>query len=227
MNTLTTPPVSTLLDRLFADAEENDRPVLDRLRAEVDARGLQDAMRDHQRFYGLMRDAYLPISRETGRLLYMLARTRRARCIVEFGLSFGISTIHLAAALRDNGGGRLITTEMEPGKIARARKNLEEAGLADLVEIRAGDALETLRGGIDGEIDLLLLDGAKNLYLPVLQLLESRLAPGALIAADNTNMVDLLGPYLEHVRNPSNGYVSLALPIDGGNELSLRAAPLR
>ena len=54
--------------------------------------------------------------------------------------SFGISTLHLAAALRDNGGGRLITSEFEPSKVARARDNLTAAGLIDLLEIREGDA---------------------------------------------------------------------------------------
>ncbi|MCQ4380070.1 class I SAM-dependent methyltransferase, partial [Clostridioides difficile] len=73
-----------------------------------------------------------------------LARSGGARSIVEFGTSFGISTLHLAAALRDNGGGRLVTSEFEPSKGVRARANLAAAGLADLVEIREGDALRTL-----------------------------------------------------------------------------------
>ncbi len=160
---------------------------------------------------------------EFGRLLYLLAATRKARQIVEFGTSFGISTIHLAAALRDNGGGKLITTEYEASKAERARKNLDAAGLLDLVEIRVGNALETLRTGIDDPIDLVLLDGPKDLYLPLLRLLESRLAPGALIAADNAK--DIEGPmagYLAYVREPRNGYLSVHLPVDHGNELSLR-----
>lgn len=56
-----------------------------------------------------MKDFPLAVSRETGTLLYMMARSSRTRTIVEFGTSFGISTLHLAVALRDNGGGRLIT----------------------------------------------------------------------------------------------------------------------
>jgi len=67
----------------------------------------------------------------TGALLYMLARGNGARGIVEFGTSFGLSTIHLAAALRDNGGGKLIGTEFEPNKLVNARANLEAAGLAE------------------------------------------------------------------------------------------------
>jgi hypothetical protein len=68
---------------------------------------------EYQNFYSLMKDLWVPVSRETGLLLYMLARNANARHIVEFGTSFGISTLHLAAALRDNGGGRLISTEFE------------------------------------------------------------------------------------------------------------------
>ena len=92
-------------------------------------------------FYSRAKDVHLAVSRETGRLLYMLARATNARAMIEFGTSFGISTLHLAAALRDNGGGKLITTEFEATKIARARANIAASGLADLAEVREGDAL--------------------------------------------------------------------------------------
>jgi predicted O-methyltransferase YrrM len=111
-------------------------------------------------FYGRLKDLPLAVSRETGVLLYMLARGCGTRMIVEFGTSFGISTLYLAAALRDNGGGHLITTEFEPSKVERARNNLTAGGLVDLVEIRVGDALQTLSRDLPETIDLLLLDGA-------------------------------------------------------------------
>jgi predicted O-methyltransferase YrrM len=132
----------------------------------------------------------------------------------------GISTIYLAAALRDNGGGHLIGTELEPAKVARARANLDAAGLADLVEIREGDALETLRD-VGGEVDLLLVDGAFALYLPVLKLVEARLRPGAVVLGENA----FEPGYLDYVRNPSNGYVSQPLPLDEGrgNEFTVRS----
>jgi hypothetical protein len=133
----------------------------------LSARRAQRLMRsktDYLDLYGRLKDLPLPVSRETGTLLYMLARSSGARTIVEFGTSFGISTLHLAAALRDNGGGRLITSEFEPSKVARARENLTAGGLIDLVEIREGDALQTLAVDLPETIDLLLLDGAKALY---------------------------------------------------------------
>jgi predicted O-methyltransferase YrrM len=147
----------------------------------------------------------------------MLARSSKARTIVEFGTSFGISTLHLAAALRDNGGGHLITSEFEPSKAARARGNLTAGDLIDLVEIREGDALQTLSTDLPDTIDLLLLDGAKALYPEILSLVESRLRPGAFIVADNA---DYSPNYLARVRLPANGYMST--PFGDDVELSMR-----
>nr|WP_253894239.1 class I SAM-dependent methyltransferase [Myxococcus xanthus] len=172
---------------------------------------------DYLDFYGRLKDAALAVSRETGLLLYMLARSSGARTVVEFGTSFGISTLHLAAALRDNGGGRVITSEFEPSKVARARRNLEAGGLADLVEIREGDALKTLALELPPRIDLLLLDGAKALYPDILRMLEGRLRPGALVVADNA---DDSPDYLARVRDPRSGYLST--PFAEDVELSMR-----
>jgi predicted O-methyltransferase YrrM len=149
-------------------------------------------------------------------LLYMLARSSNARNVIEFGTSFGISTLHLAAALRDNGGGRLITTEFEASKIARARKHITEGGLIDLVEIREGDALKTLSVDLPDTIDLLLLDGAKALYVDILDLVESRLRPGAVIVADNAGYSP---EYLARVRSTDAGYLST--PFGGDVEVSM------
>ena len=115
----------------------------------------------------------------------------------------------------------MIGSELEPTKARRAQENLNDAGLADLVEIRIGDALETLKNGIDGAVDLVLLDGAFSLYLPVLKLLEPFLRDGAFVIGDNA--LAQLGGYLDYVRNPQNGYLSLPLPFDAGwgNELTV------
>jgi predicted O-methyltransferase YrrM len=168
-------------------------------------------------YYGQLKDLPLPVSRETGTLLYMLARSCGARSIVEFGTSFGISTLHLAAALRDNGGGRLIATEFEPSKIERARRNLTEGGLIDLLEIREGDALQSLSVDLPEGIELLLLDGAKALYSEILDLVESRLRPGAFIVADNANYSP---DYVARVRSSENGYLSV--PFAEDVEISMR-----
>jgi predicted O-methyltransferase YrrM len=219
MSTLTTTPLAPLLDRLF---EINDAssplssPVMASLSSEERSR-LMRSKTDYLDFYGQFKDFPLAVSRETGTLLYMLARSCKARTIVEFGTSFGISTLHLAAALRDNGGGRLITSEFEPSKVERARKHLTEGGLVDLVEIRVGDALHTLSTDLPESIDLLLLDGAKSLYPDILSLVESHLRPGALIVADNA---DSSPEYLARVRSAVHGYLST--PFAEDVELSMR-----
>lgn len=218
MNTLTTTPLASLLNRLFDKAADTTSPVLREFSSEERDR-LMRSKTEYIELYGRLKDVWLPVSRETGRLLYMLARSTGARNIVEFGTSFGISTLHLAAALRDNGGGRLITSEFEPSKVARAREHLTEGGVIDLVEIRQGDALQTLRVDLPDTIDLLLLDGAKALYPEVLALVENRLRPGALIVADNA---DYAPEYLQRVRSPASGYLSV--PFGEDVELSMRVS---
>lgn len=216
MNTLTTAPLAPLLTRLFAQAEAATSPAVASIpRAERER--LMRSKTEYLDFYGRLKDLWLPVSPQTGRLLYMLARRANVRSVVEFGTSFGISTLHLAAALRDNGGGLLITTEFESSKVARAQEHVAEAGLSDLVDIREGDALKTLSTNLPESIDLLLLDGAKSLYGDVLDLIEPRLRPGALVIADN---VDYSPEYLERVRSAEGGYLSL--PFDKDVELSIR-----
>ena len=219
MTALTGRTLAPLLDRLFAEADkaaaETDSAVAD-LSDEEQAR-LMRSKTGYPDLYGRLKNVPLAVSRETGTLLYMLARGANARNIVEFGTSFGISTLHLAAALRDNGGGRLITTEFESSKVARARENLTAGGLIDLVEIREGDALQTLKSGLPETIDLLLLDGAKGIYPDVLALLEGRLRPGAFVVADDA---DASPEYLARVRAIKQGYLST--PFTSDVEVSMR-----
>ncbi|MGO4451090.1 O-methyltransferase [Phyllobacterium sp. TAF24] len=219
MTTLTSTPLAPLLDRLFEEADSQSvqaSPAVAALSSAERSR-LMRSKTDYLDFYGRLKDLPLAVSRETGVLLYMLARSGNVRTVVEFGTSFGISTLHLAAALRDNGGGHLITSEFEPSKVARARKNLTDGGLIDLVEIREGDALQTLSADLPEAVDLLLLDGAKALYPEILNLVESRLRPGAFIVADNA---DYSPDYLAYVRSPANGYLST--PFGEDVELSMR-----
>jgi predicted O-methyltransferase YrrM len=223
LNTFTTSPVASLLERLFAAAEAVDPATTpsvadywNGLTGEDKAR-LVRSRTDYADLYGRLKDVPLAVSRETGDLLYLLARSTRATSIVEFGTSFGLSTICLASALRDNGGGRLITSEFEPSKVLRAKANLAAAGLADLVEFREGDALATLSRDLPDSVDLLLLDGAKALYADILDLVAPRLRPGALILADNA---DFCPAYLERIRSAGSGYRSVAFADD--IELSIR-----
>ncbi|APO53703.1 class I SAM-dependent methyltransferase [Bradyrhizobium diazoefficiens] len=219
---MTTPTITSLaplLDRLFLEAEATRGATLAAVAdlSDADRARMMRSKTDYADLYGRLKDVPLAVSRETGALLYMLARSSRARTIVEFGTSFGISTLHLAAGLRDNGGGRLITSEFEPSKAARARDSLSAGGLLDLVEIREGDALKTLKADLPDTIDLVLLDGAKALYPEILDLVEGHLKPGAIIVADNA---DDSPDYLARVRMPGSGYISTAFAEDV--ELSVR-----
>ncbi len=219
VNSLQTEPVRDLLGRLFlaADDDHLHRPAItERYPGGVrhlDAREQADAYQE----------LYIPVSPEGGRLLYALVRAARPATVVEFGTSFGISTIHLAAAVRDNGAGRVISTELNAAKAAQARANLAEAGLSNWVTILLGDARQTL-ATIDAPVGFVLLDGWKNLYLPVLQLLEPRLTPGALILADDTvSMAEEMPDYLAYIRDPAHGYLSIPFPESDGLEITCRA----
>jgi predicted O-methyltransferase YrrM len=219
MSTLTTSPLAPLLDRLFQEAEgaSADVGAMFADMSDDDQERLMRSKTGYHDLYGRLKTAALAVSRETATLLYMLARSAGAKTIVEFGTSFGISTLHLAAALRDNGGGRLITSEFEPSKAARAHANLTAGGLIDLVEIREGDALQTLSADLPKTIDLVLLDGAKALYPDILRLLEKHLRPGALIVADDA---EYSPEYLARVRSLAHGYMSV--PFAEDVELSMR-----
>src|SRR5262249_30061701 len=212
------PPVQEVLSRLYAEAKVNDAKLLAEEQAIASAAG---GHINDQTLASIRDREFMAVAPEVGRFLYLLVRSRRPALVVEFGTSFGLSTIHMAAALRDNGFGRLVTTEQCASKALRAGQHLTQAGLSDLVELRQGDAFRTL-SAIDG-IDLLLLDGWKPLYLPMLKQLEPALSTGCLVIADDViSMSDRLAPYLPYLPDAGNGYVSCEIPLDDGLELSIR-----
>ncbi len=191
---LDSPPIKELLSRLHAAADRQDELLQADLKREAQKR---NAKADSD-LADLLAEAYIPVPAEVGRFLYALARSTKSITLVEFGTSYGISTIYLAAAVRDIGRGRVITTEMNAAKAREARN-------------------------VDGPVDFVLLDGWKNLYLPVLQLIESKLRPGALIVADDLDIFpEAHAPYLSYVRSPENGYASVEIPIGDRLEISVR-----
>jgi predicted O-methyltransferase YrrM len=219
-DTLASPKVAGLLTRLFTAADAGDPELLARIQREADERF--GGQRYAPELAPLFDQAYLPVPPEVGRFLYVLTRGKRPKCIVEVGTSFGVSAIHFACALKDNGEGRLISAELSRAKSEAAAGNLISLGLGDLVEFRCGDAFETLRA-LNGKIDLLFLDGWKDGYLPLLKMLEGAIASGGLVVADDTKLFpERLASYLAHVRAPENGYHSVDLPIGDGVELSVR-----
>lgn len=165
-----------------------------------------------------MKNAYIAISRKQGEYLYDLLLERRAKNIIEFGASFGISTLYLAAAARKNGG-KVITTELLVEKCTKAQQNFREAGLENYIELRQGNALKTLKD-IDSKIDFLLLDGWNDLYLPLLILLEPHFKEGTLIYTDNASFRSAK-PFLDYIYCHPEKYRSQRLSYDkGGAELT-------
>jgi predicted O-methyltransferase YrrM len=215
------PKVAATLKKLHARAK-GDRWILVRalpaiFTAALAGRRTFDAVEPY------LKNAYIPVDPDQGRLLYVTARAIRARTIVEFGTSFGISTIYLAAAARANNG-RVVGTEREPAKVQAARANVAEAGLAQFVDVLEGDAMKTL-AAIEGPIDFLLLDGWKDIYLPMIKMLSPKLRAGAVVLADNIfTFKKTLRPYVAHMQDRANGFESVTLPIGHGMEYSVRLA---
>jgi predicted O-methyltransferase YrrM len=213
-STLLDSRVAAALNRMFTEADAQ-MPILGELMGRDAVPGEASA----QQRADALSDFYLPITPEAGRLLYMLVRASRPTNVVEFGMSLGISAIHLASAVRDNGDGHVVTTELNAKKVEMATANFADAGLDDLITVLHGDALETL-ASVDGPVQFVLLDGWKDLYVKVLQLLEPRLASGAIVVADNTSMAGLQS-YLDYVREPANGYVSVHFPVRDSDSMEI------
>lgn len=218
--TLDSNPVSTVLEDLFAAelAQTNE------LEARADE--IEGFITFDRALCAELKDALLAVDRRVGRFLYSLVRAKHAVNVVEFGTSFGVSAIHIASALRDNGGGTLVTTEIQAEKGLAARANLVAAGLSDLVEVRVGDAQLTLRDAPE-PIDMVLLDGWPNLYLPVLLLLEPRLRDGCVVLADDLPVGGPVPPeplreFYKYVRDPRHGYATVDLPLGDGVEFCVR-----
>jgi predicted O-methyltransferase YrrM len=160
---------------------------------------------------------------EQGDLIYLLCRGMRATRVVEFATSIGMSTLYFAAAMRDNGGGKVIGSELVPAKAATARRNLNQAGLTEYAEIREGDARQTLRD-LGGPVDFALIDGwpvneGRSLAREVIEMIAPQLRIGAYVLNDNGET-----DFLDFIRDPANGFLSVTLPIKNGTELSVRIA---
>jgi predicted O-methyltransferase YrrM len=212
-------PVSVVLQRLLTTEEQHDPQAF--AAAGVDG---FPAHLDVEQRAELFKDVYMSVSSDGGELLYVLARAMNARTVVEYGTSFGVSTIYLASAVRDNGGGRVIGTELQADKAVAAQGNFVEAGVADLIDLRVGNALSTL-AEVPGPIDLVLLDGWPDLALPVLRLLEPSLRPGSLVLVDDVDMdwgSDVHGPLLSYLGDPSNGYATIKIPMGDGIQACVR-----
>lgn len=212
--------VEKTLFNLFTEAKKEIFPVLMHLFPkifQIYGKGI-DWKTENLDFY---KDKYISITPRQGIFLYMQARAVGAKNIVEFGTSYGISTLFLGKAAKDNGG-KVITCEYLPEKCKIARENFEKAGLSQVIEVWEGDALETLKN-IDHEIDFLLLDGWPDLVFPVFKLLEKKLKNGAVICVDDVQGFQAsMKDYLDYVRSPANGYLSATIRPDKKMEFTIK-----
>ena len=220
---LNDPRLEALLERLHA---QSDAQV-----AEIDA---YFARRDHEgtldeqylfddpmhRFFA---DKLVALDRDKAEFCYQLCRSLRATRVVEAGTSFGVSTLYLAAAVRDNQveNGVVIGTEHEPKKAEVARANFEEAGLDEFIDLREGDLRQTLRDP-GGPVDFMLVD-IWDVARPALECVSPSLRPGAIVVTDNT-AVDAVEyrDYFEFVNDPENRLRTMTIPFEGGLELTVR-----
>lgn len=213
--------LSLLLDRLHAQslAQEDD------LRVHLAEQGTASIVGTHAELEQgrvFWRDKLVALDADKAQFCYALCRALHARRIVEAGTSFGVSTLYLAAAVRDNGGGIVLGAEQEPSKVAVARGHFREARLDAYIDLREGDILEALQD-LEGPVDFLLLDIWAPLARPVLELVATHLRTGAIVATDNTaKRRPAYGALLAYLGDPANGFITQTLPFDGGFEISVK-----
>lgn len=178
MNAVKYNKVAATLDELYNDSR-NDKLKMIKGAAKSMFRPIQPS--DFE-------EVYLSITSQQGEQLKQLILKHKLKNMVEFGTSFGISTLFLAQGAMETGG-HIITTELLESKALRAIENFKKAEVNHLIDVRIGDAMDTLKNH-DQPIDLLLLDGWKNLYLSLFRMLESNFHADTIIYVDNANMSD-------------------------------------
>ena len=162
----------------------------------------------------------LNITRDTGRLLWIIVCAIGATRILEVGTSNTFSTIWLADAARSTRG-RVTTLELNPQKVALARANLAAAGLDGMVEIIEGRAADTL-ATLPGPFDLVFLDADRPSYLTYLELVVPKLRPGGLLIADNiTSHAHELQDYIQRVKSHPQLF-AVTVPLGNGEEIALK-----
>jgi predicted O-methyltransferase YrrM len=168
------------------------------------------------------RDKFLlAVGPETGQFMNLLIKEAKSKVILEVGTSYGYSTLWLAEAARATGG-RVISLELQANKQQYARERLTEVGLADVVDFRVGDA-QSLLEKLDTNVDFVLLDLWKDLYIPCFDRFHAQLNPNAIVVADNMLFPESARTHAEtyrkHVRSKAD-MQSMLMRIGSGLEVS-------
>jgi predicted O-methyltransferase YrrM len=226
MGVLSDPRLEALLERLHAQSSAQDETLTSYFVTRA-REGSLDWKGFDERTHRFLADKLVALERGKAELCYQLCRALRARRVVEIGTSHGVSTLYLAAAVRDNardagGSGVVVGTEYEPDKARAARANWKEAGLEPWIELREGDLRETLRG-LAGPVDFVLMDIWVEMARPALERLLPLLRPGAIVVADNTEQFrESYADYFALVNDPKSGLRTITLPYEGGLELTVK-----
>jgi predicted O-methyltransferase YrrM len=220
-------PIDALVDRLHTQSESQTQELMDYFSARAEEPSF-DWNRFDARTNQFLSDKLVALDRDKAEFCYHICRALGARRVVEAGTSFGVSTLFLAAAVRDNlrqngGDGIVIATEYEPEKVKAARETFAEAGLSKFIDLREGDLRETLVD-VASPIDFVLIDIWTPMARPALELVARRLRKGAVVICDNTEQFrDAYRDYFEFVDNPANHLRTMTLPFKGGLEFTVRA----
>jgi predicted O-methyltransferase YrrM len=228
MSVLPDSKLAALLDRLHAQSAGEGQALAEYF-GERAREGSLDWNAFDDRTHRFLAGKLVALDRDKAEFCYELCRSLRARRVVEAGTSHGVSTLYLAAALRENakqdgGRGVVIATEYEPAKARAARAHFAEAGLQDFIDLREGDLRETL-GHIEGPVDFALIDIWTPMARPALERIAPHLRPGAIVIADNTTQFrDAYRDYFAFVNDPGSGLRTMTLPFEGGLEFTTKHA---
>ena len=221
------PKLDAVLDRLHAQSSGQNEAMGQYFATRAREEGNRDWREFDERTHRFMADKLVALDRDKAELCYSLCRALRAKRVVEAGTSYGVSTLYLAAAVRDNvradgGQGVVIGTEYEPEKARAARSHFAEAGLSEWIDLREGDLRETLKD-VRGPIDFMLLDIWTPMAAPALERVLPALRRGAVLIADNTEQFRAqYADFFALVNDPKNGFRTLTLPYEGGLELTVK-----
>lgn len=229
MSVLQDPSLGQQLERLHAKSREQESAM--KVEAQARVRELPPPGPEREALVkAYLSDKLVALDRDKAEFCHQLCRATAARRIVEVGTSYGVSTLYLAAAVRDTvraGGGEgiVIATEYEPQKAEIARGHFRDAGLNRFIDLREGDLRETLKG-LAGPVDFVLMDIWTPMARPAIELIAPHLRPGAVVICDNTVQARAgYADYFAFVNDPANGFTTMTLPFDGGLEMSVLSRP--
>ena len=221
--------VESLLDRLY-EQHSSQGTAMEAYFSERAAEELPDRRPFDDRTHAFLRDKLVALDRPKAEFCYMMCRALRAHRVVEAGTSYGVSTLFIASAVRDNVASReansgtpvVIATEYEADKAKVARRHFAEAGLAHIIDLREGDLRQTLVD-LAAPIDFALIDIWTSMARPAMELVAPHLRTGGVVICDNTQQFrDAYDDYFAFVRDPRNGLRTMTLPFEGGLEFTVK-----